>query len=109
MSEPLNAGYLEHLYAVCQSRKGADAAASYIASLYQKGHLKIAQKLGEEAVETAIAASVRDRANIINESADLLFHWLIMLAEADISIAEVLAEMQRREGVSGLSEKASRP
>ena len=108
MNESLNAGYLEHLYRICESRKGGDSKESYIASLYQKGHLHIAQKLGEEAVETAIAASVRDRDGIINESADLLFHWLILLADAGIPIADVLNEMQRREGTSGLTEKASR-
>lgn len=107
MSE-LNAGYLEHLYRICESRKGADAGESYIASLYAKGHLKIAQKLGEEAVETALAAGVRDRTGIINESADMLFHWLILLADAGIPITDVLKEMQRREGTSGLTEKAQR-
>lgn len=104
----LNAGYLEHLYRICESRKDAPASESYIASLYAKGHLKIAQKVGEEGVETAIAASVRDRVGTINESADLLFHLLILLAEAGIPLADVLAEMHRREGVSGLSEKLAR-
>ena len=84
------------------------ATESYIASLYAKGHLKIAQKVGEEAVETAIAASIKDREGVINESADLLFHLLILLADANIPLAAVLQEMHRREGISGLTEKANR-
>lgn len=104
----MDAGYLKHLYAIVESRKGAAASESYIASLYHKGRKKIAQKLGEEAVETAIAATADDRAEIINESADLIFHWLILLADAGITPEEVFLEMKRREGVSGLTEKAGR-
>lgn len=104
----IDAGYLKHLYAIVESRKGVAADESYIASLYRKGRKKIAQKLGEEAVETAIAATADDRIEIINESADMIFHWLILLADAGITPEEVFAEMQRREGVSGLTEKANR-
>ena len=74
----------------------------------QQGTHKIAQKLGEEAVETVIAAVAKDRAGIISESADLLFHWLLLLADSGIEVSEVMDELTRREGISGLDEKASR-
>ncbi len=104
----MDAGYLKHLYAIVVSRKTASPNESYIASLYAKGRKKIAQKVGEEGVETAIAGVSDDRSAIVNESADLLFHLLILLADAGIAPEEVLAEMQRREGTSGFEEKALR-
>tara|TARA_R110000787_G_scaffold20590_11_gene61262 strand:- start:460 stop:813 length:354 start_codon:yes stop_codon:yes gene_type:complete len=100
---------LDALYATVAARKGADPAESYTARLYARGTPKIAQKLGEEAVETVIAALSGDRAETIKESADLLYHLLVLLADAGIAPAEVYAELERREGVSGLAEKASRP
>jgi phosphoribosyl-ATP pyrophosphohydrolase len=99
---------LDRLEATIRSRRSADPASSYVAKLFAKGRPKITQKLGEEAVETVIAALSGDRDAVIGESADLLFHLTILLAELDIPLADVMAELDRREGVSGLVEKASR-
>ncbi len=89
-------------------RRVADPASSYVASLFGKGRAKIAQKLGEEAVETVIAALTGDRAETTKEAADLLFHLTILLADMGVSLADVLAELDAREGVSGHEEKAAR-
>ena len=78
-------------------------------SLRIGGRAKIAQKVGEEAVETVIAAMAGDRAEIVGESADLLFHLLMLLADMDVPLDAVLDELERREGVSGIAEKAARP
>jgi phosphoribosyl-ATP pyrophosphohydrolase len=99
---------LERLYKVVLERRKADPETSYIAKRLQQGTAKIAQKVGEEAVETVIAAMRRDKQEIIGESADLLFHWLMLLADAGVEVSEVMAELERREGISGLDEKASR-
>ncbi len=85
-----------------------DSAASYVASLGAKGRGKIAQKLGEEAVETIIAAMGDDASAITSEAADLVFHLTVLLAHSGVAWADVLAEIEQREGVSGLDEKASR-
>jgi phosphoribosyl-ATP pyrophosphohydrolase len=98
-----NSDVLERLYKVVLDRRKADPEASYIAKRLKQGTAKIAQKLGEEAVETVIAAIEKDRVGVISESADLLFHWLLLLVDS-----EVMAELTRREGISGLDEKASR-
>ena len=90
------------------SRKGGDTSASYTAKLFSHGTAKIAQKLGEEAVETVIAAVDKDRDKTISESADLIYHLLVLWADAGITMEEVLAELERRQGVSGIAEKASR-
>jgi phosphoribosyl-ATP pyrophosphohydrolase len=89
-------------------RRIGDPALSYVAKLTQAGRAKIAQKVGEEAVETVIAAIGNDRAGVVSESADLLFHLAVLLADMGISFSEVMAELDRREGVSGLAEKAAR-
>ena len=89
-------------------RRSADPTQSYVAKLSARGTPKIAQKLGEEAVETVIAAMAGDRQAVRGEAADLLFHLMVLLADAGVPLAEVLAELDRREGVSGLDEKASR-
>lgn len=99
---------LERLYKVVQDRRKADPDRSYIAKRLQQGTAKIAQKVGEEAVETVIAAMRKDKKEIIGESADLLFHWLMLLADAGIDPKEVMDELERREGISGLDEKANR-
>ena len=99
---------LRRLYDTIASRKSADPVASYTAKLFDGGTEKIAQKLGEEAVETVIAAVSRDRDGMVGESADLLYHLLVAWAEAGIAPEDVLAELERREGTSGLAEKASR-
>jgi phosphoribosyl-ATP pyrophosphohydrolase len=100
---------LARLEATIASRKGADPASSYVASLFAKGRAKIARKLGEEAVETIVAALAEDKAALTGEAADTIFHLLVLLADADVPLADVLAELERREGVSGIEEKASRP
>jgi phosphoribosyl-ATP pyrophosphohydrolase len=99
---------LDRLYNVVLERRGANPETSYIAKRLEQGTHKIAQKLGEEAVETVIAAVAKDRAGVISESADLLFHWLLLLADAGIKPSEVMDELTKREGISGLDEKASR-
>lgn len=91
-----------------RQRRAADPSQSYVAKLTARGRAKIAQKLGEEAVETVIAAMADDREGIIGESADLIFHLLVLLADLDIPLAAVLDELDRREGVSGIAEKAAR-
>ena len=92
---------LERLYGVIAARKGADPAESYTAKLFARGTPKIAQKLGEEAVELVIEAVRADRARIVGESADLLYHLLVLWADADVAPADVWAELARREGTSG--------
>lgn len=87
---------------------GADPSTSYVASLFAKGTPKIAQKLGEEAVETVIAAMAGDKQGLVGEAADLLFHLTVLLAASDVTLSDVMAELERREGVSGLAEKAAR-
>lgn len=100
---------LARLEAVIASRRGADPASSYVAKLHAKGLGKIAQKLGEEATETIIAALTEDRQALVGEAADLLFHLIVLLGAKDVPLADVLAELERREGTSGIAEKASRP
>jgi phosphoribosyl-ATP pyrophosphohydrolase len=100
---------LDALEAVIRSRRGADPATSYTASLFAKGRPKIAQKLGEEAVEAAIASVRGDRAGLVGEAADVIFHLLVTMVDGGVTLDEVRAELAGREGVSGLIEKASRP
>jgi phosphoribosyl-ATP pyrophosphohydrolase len=99
---------LERLFATIESRKGADPASSYTAKLFHKGPRKIAQKVGEEAVETVIAATSEGREELAAESADLLYHLLVLWAAHGLRPEEVWARLAAREGVSGVSEKASR-
>ena len=99
---------LDRLEAAIRARRGTDPASSYTASLLARGRSRIAQKLGEEAVECVIAAMGPDPQAIVPEAADLLYHLLVLLADADLSLADVRAELARREGVSGLEEKANR-
>jgi phosphoribosyl-ATP pyrophosphohydrolase len=99
---------IARLFDTIVSRKGGDASGSYTAKLLARGTDKIAQKLGEEAVETVIAAVTKDRDGTIGESADLIYHLLVLWADAGIHPGDVLAELERREGTSGIAEKASR-
>lgn len=99
----------DRLEATIRERRTGDPSASYVARLTAKGRAKIAQKLGEEATETVIAAIQDDKAALTSEAADLMFHLTVLLADADVTLDEVRAELTRREGVSGLDEKASRP
>ncbi|MDO8290757.1 MAG: phosphoribosyl-ATP diphosphatase [Parvibaculum sp.] len=104
----LDATELDRLFEVIASRKGGEASASYSAKLMAGGPALCARKLGEEAIETIIAALGKDRNAVISESADLLYHWLVTLAAVDVSPSEVYAELARREGRSGIDEKAAR-
>ena len=99
---------LERLWRVIESRRGANPESSYTAKLFARGREKIAQKLGEEAVEVVIEGVKGDRAALVGESADLLYHLLVLWAEAGISPADVAAEFAQREGQSGIAEKRSR-
>ena len=92
-----------------RQRRSADPGQSYVAKLTARGRAKIAQKVGEEAVEAVIAAMTSDRDGLIGESADLIFHLLVLLADLDVPLDAVLDELDRREGVSGIAEKAARP
>ena len=100
---------LKELTAVLEQRKSASADSSYVASLYQKGLDEILKKVGEEATETVIAAKDGDREKIVYETADLWFHTLIMLSHQGLTADDVLAELARRFGLSGIEEKANRP
>lgn len=99
---------IEQLETVIRQRRDAKPEESYVASLRSKGRGKMAEKLGEEAVEAVIAAVQDDQAAMTAEAADLLFHLMVLLADMDLSIDDVLAELSRREGLSGLVEKSSR-
>ena len=100
---------LARLAAAIASRRGADPASSYVASLFAKGDDAILKKIGEEATETVMAAKDGNPARITSEVADLWFHCLVLLARHGLSPADVLAELARREGTSGHAEKAARP
>ena len=99
---------LQRLMAVLASRKGADPDSSYVAGLYHKGLDSILKKIGEESAETIIAAKSGDKHQIVHETADLWFHCLVMLAQQDLDARQVLNELERRFGVSGIDEKAAR-
>ncbi len=89
-------------------RRGADPDSSYVSKLHSLGLPIIARKLGEEAVEAVVAALAEDRDDMVEEAADVLFHLMVLLSAKDIRLGEVMAELDRREGVSGLEEKANR-
>jgi phosphoribosyl-ATP pyrophosphohydrolase len=99
---------LERLWQVIQQRRHADPESSYTALLFAAGRAKIAQKLGEEAIETVIAGLADQAAGLIGESADLLYHLLVLWADAGVSPAAVAAELERRAGRSGIAEKRAR-
>jgi phosphoribosyl-ATP pyrophosphohydrolase len=99
---------LKKLAVTLAARKGADPSSSYVAGLYAKGLDTILKKVGEEATELVIAAKVGDRQAVIHETADLWFHTLVMLVQQDLTPDDVLAELERRFGTSGLDEKARR-
>jgi phosphoribosyl-ATP pyrophosphohydrolase len=105
MSEPHP---IDRLFAVVQSRVGADPASSYTAKLLAQGKLKIAKKLGEEAVETALAAVAQDKACLAAESADLLYHLLVLWVACDIAPDDAYRALEARVDRSGLDEKAAR-
>ena len=99
---------LERLARIIEERKGADPEKSYVARLLAADDDAVLKKIGEEATETVLAAKSGDRQHLVRETADLWFHCLILLARHGLKPADVLAELKRREGVSGLDEKAAR-
>jgi len=103
-----NAHPIDRLFAVIQSRKGADPSSSYTAKLFSQGTLKIAKKLGEEGVETALAAVAQDRTALAGESADLLYHLLVLWAACGLAPEDAYKALEARANKSGIEEKASR-
>lgn len=99
---------LARLAAVIESRRGGDAATSYVARLLQKGPDAVLKKIGEEATEVVMACKDGERTKVVGEVADLWFHTMIALAQFGLTPADVLAELERREGISGLDEFAAR-
>ncbi|KJZ19801.1 phosphoribosyl-ATP diphosphatase [Loktanella sp. S4079] len=99
---------LDDLATLIASRKGADPETSWTAKLFAKGPEKCAEKFGEEAIEAIIEAVKGDKAKLTSEAADVIYHLLVMLAARDVSLDDVVAELARRQGTSGIAEKASR-
>ncbi len=99
---------LDRLYTTIAARKGADPETSWTAKLFAKGPEKCAEKFGEEAIEAIIEAVKGDRERLTSEAADVFYHLLVMLAARDVTLDMVLAELDRREGTSGIAEKAAR-
>lgn len=99
---------LDDLFATITARKGADPDTSWTAKLLSKGPEKCAEKFGEEAVEAIIEAVKGDKAALTGEAADVLYHLLVMLAARDVALADVMGELARRQGTSGIAEKAAR-
>jgi phosphoribosyl-ATP pyrophosphohydrolase len=99
---------LKRLAATIEGRKGADPASSHTAALLAKGPAKCAEKFGEEAVEAIIEAVQGNREKLTYEAADVLYHLTVMLAAQGVALEDVLAELERREGRSGIAEKAAR-
>jgi phosphoribosyl-ATP pyrophosphohydrolase len=104
----VNSDILYRLATTLEARKAADPGSSYTAGLMYKGVDAICKKIGEEAVETVMAAKDGDRLHIVREVADLWFHTMVLLAQQGLGPDDVLAELERREGISGVDEKASR-
>ena len=101
-------GVIGRLAKTVAARRGADPASSHTAKLLARGPAKCAQKFGEEAVEAVIEAARGDREALVRESADVIYHLLVMLAAREVALDDVVAELERREGVSGIAEKARR-
>lgn len=104
----VNADILQRLARTLDARKGADPESSYTAKLMHKGTDAICKKIGEEAVETVMAAKDGDRLHVVREVADVRFHTLLLLSHMGLGPDDVLAELERREGISGIDEKNSR-
>ncbi|WP_171096807.1 phosphoribosyl-ATP diphosphatase [Ruegeria sp. HKCCD7255] len=100
---------LQDLAATIEARKSADPDSSWTAKLLAKGPEKCAEKFGEEAVEAIIEAVKGDKPRLTAEAADVLYHLLVMLAARDVALEDVLTELARRQGTSGIAEKAARP
>ena len=99
---------LERLFRTIEARRDGDPDTSWTARLLAKGPEKAAEKFGEEAIEAVIEAVKGDRVRLTSEAADVLYHLLVMLASRDVSLKEVMAELDQREGISGITEKAGR-
>ena len=99
---------IDRLFATIESRKGGDPDKSYVAKMYGRGLNKIAEKMGEEAIETIVAAVVKDKGETVLESADLLFHLMLLWSAKGIKPADVFNELAKREGLSGIEEKKGR-
>ena len=108
MSEKSTGEIMDALFAVIDSRRGSDPESSYTARLLSQGTGKIAEKVGEEAVETVIAALIEGPDALASESADLLYHLCVLWADAGLKPEDIWAKLAAREGVSGLTEKANR-
>ena len=106
--EGATAQILDSLFAVIKSRQGGDSEQSYTARLFAKGRLKIAQKVGEEAVETVLAAVAQEPSAVAAESADLLYHLLVLWADCGVDPDSIWQELERRVGTSGIAEKNAR-
>ncbi len=104
----IDAGILQRLAEVIAERRNADPSGSYVAGLFAQGQDAVLKKVAEEAAETLLAAKDGDKLHIVRETADLWFHCLVLLAWHGLGPEDVLAELQRREGVSGIEEKAAR-
>jgi phosphoribosyl-ATP pyrophosphohydrolase len=104
----IDANILRRLAEVIAERRGSDPADSYVASLFARGHDTVLKKVAEEAAETLLAAKDGDKLHIVRETADLWFHCLVLLAWHGLGPDDVLAELRRREGISGMDEKAAR-
>lgn len=104
----IDAGILQRLGETIAARKGAEPSSSYVAALMAKGEDAILKKVAEEAAETLLAAKDGDKLHLVRETADLWFHTLVLLAAHGLGPEDVLAELRRREGISGIDEKASR-
>ncbi|KAJ1451041.1 hypothetical protein M885DRAFT_530768 [Pelagophyceae sp. CCMP2097] len=110
MAEQVSAAHpMDALFATVESRRGADPSSSWTAKLLSKGVNKVAQKVGEEATEVVIEAVTGNKEGVVSESADLLYHLAVLWAVSGVEPADVYAELARREGVSGITEKAARP
>ena len=106
--DTLNGSVLDALYVVIESRRGADPESSHTARLFSRGIDKICQKVGEEAVEAVIEGALGRKDGVVGESADLLYHLLVLWAASGVKPAEVWAALEGRKGISGIAEKASR-
>ncbi|MDH4233633.1 MAG: phosphoribosyl-ATP diphosphatase [Gallionella sp.] len=104
----MNRDVLQHLAETLESRKNASPESSYVARLFSKGEDAILKKIGEEATEVILAAKQGDKAHLVYETADLWFHCMVLLAQHGLSAQDVLNELSRREGVSGIAEKEGR-
>jgi len=107
-SKPGQNETLERIASLIEARRGGDPEKSYVARLLAAGEDAVLKKIGEEATETVLAAKGGDRLHLVRETADLWFHCLVMLARHGLGPQDVLAELQRREGISGIDEKAGR-